>query len=141
MPLGKVAAALGADPETYVRWFLGDPPREAFWCPATIDGYDRVKIWFRGDVVLKLEGEWPELSPGAAEALGPPDTRLDYRLDTMVVPRGEHVWASLGIALKLDSGGNLATGLSGFPPTTVTEYGETLREADDYRESRLGEGE
>jgi hypothetical protein len=135
MPLAEVAAALGADPETYVRWFLGDPPREAFWCPATIDGYDRVKIWFREGVVLKLEGEWPELSPGAGEALGPPEMQLDYSLDTMVVPRGEHVWASLGVALKLDPEGNLAAGLTGFSPTTLTAYGEALRDADEYRES------
>lgn len=135
MSLEQVAAALGADPETYVRWFLGDPPREAFWCPATVHGYDRVKIWFREGIVLKLEGEWPELAPGAAAALGPPDTRLDYRLDTMVVPGGEQVWPTRGIALKLDSEGNLGVGLTGFSPTTLTEYRETLRDDDDYRES------
>ena len=45
VPLEDVAAVLGADPTALVRWFLGDPPRETFWCPATVKGYDgRVKI-------------------------------------------------------------------------------------------------
>lgn len=140
--LEEAAAALDTDPEIYVRWFLGDPPREAFWCPATVPGYDRVKIWFREGTVLKLEGEWPELSPSAAEALGPPETLLDYRLDTMVVPGGEKAWPTRGVALKLDPEGSLAIGLTGFSPMTLTEYREALKDADDYRESAPpGEGE
>jgi hypothetical protein len=136
----EVAAALGADPEAYVRWFLGDPPEEAFWCPATVDGYDgAVKIWFRDGVVVKLEGEWPELSPAEAEVLGPPEMRLDYQLDVMVVPGGEQVWASLGLALKLNSEGSLAVGLSAFPPTTPSGYREALQTFHEYRESPLPE--
>jgi hypothetical protein len=140
--LEQVAAALGADPEIYVRWFLGDPPREAFWCPATVHGYDRVKIWFREGIVLKLEGEAPDLSPSAAEVLGPPEARLDYRLDTMVVPGGENVWPTRGVALKLDPEGSRTVGLTGFSPTTLTEYRGVLKGDDDYRESAPpGEGE
>ena len=34
LALDRVAAELGADPDRTARWFLGDPPEEAFWCPA-----------------------------------------------------------------------------------------------------------
>jgi hypothetical protein len=136
VPLEAVAANLGADPTVFVRWFLGDPPRETFWCPATVKGYDgRVKIWFRGGAVVKLEGEWPELSPDAIEALGTPDLRLDYQWDTMMVPGGEQVWASRGLAVRLNSSGNLAVGLSAFSATTPAGYRESLQGNDDYRES------
>ena len=84
---------------------------------------------------MKLEGEWPELSPDAIEVLGPPDLRLDYQWDTMMVPGGEQVWASRGVAVKLNSSGNLAVGLSAFSITTPGEYRESLQGNDDYRES------
>ena len=44
LPLVDVAAVIGADPEAYVRWFLGDPPKETFWCPASaVEGFDQIK--------------------------------------------------------------------------------------------------
>ncbi len=138
--LAEVATALGADPDVYVRWFLGDPPQEAFWCHASVDGYDgQVKIWFRDGAVVKLEGEWPDLLPESADVLGPPEMSLDYQLDVMVVPGGERVWASLGVALKLNSEGSLAVGLSAFPLTTPDGYRETLQTFYEYRESPLPE--
>ena len=36
LPLAAVAAALGADPDTYVRWFLGDPPRKPSGAPPPV---------------------------------------------------------------------------------------------------------
>jgi hypothetical protein len=85
--------------------------------------------------VVRLEGEWPELAPAAADELGPPELRLDHRIDVTVVEGGEHIWASRGIALKLNRSGTLAVGLSTFPPTTPAKYREDLQDADEYRES------
>jgi hypothetical protein len=137
LPLGEVAAALGADPDAFGRWFLGDPAREAFWCPAIdIDGFDdTIKIWFRDGIVLKLEGEWPELDPDRAGVLGAPELRLDHQLDVLVVQGGEQVWPSKGISLKLNDSQSLVVGLSTFPPTTADGYRETLRNVEEYRES------
>lgn len=137
LPLGEVATALDADPEAVGRWFLGDPARETFWCPAVkVDGFDdTIKIWFRDGTVVKLEGEWPELDPEQADRLGPPDLHLDHQIDVKVVKGGEHVWATKGIAIKLNPSGKLVVGLSTFPPTTADGYRATLRNVDEYRES------
>ena len=137
LSLPDVAAAIGADPEAYGRSFLGDPPRETFWCPAVgVKGFDdTVKIWFRDGIVVKLDGEWPEMAPDAAAALGPPELLLSHRMDVLVVDGGEQVWPSKGIALKVNRAGTLAVRLSAFPPTTADGYRQSLRDVDDYRES------
>jgi hypothetical protein len=142
LPLGDVAAVLGADPGAYGRWFLGDPARETFWCPATgVDAFDdTVKIWFRDGTVVKLEGEWPELDPDSAAALGPPELQLDHHMDVLLVKDGEQVWPGKGIALKLNRSGTRVVGLSTFPPTTADGYREALKDVDEYRESPASGG-
>jgi len=130
------AAALGGDPEQYGRHFLGHPPQETFWSPATVDGFDGpVKIWFRDGRVVKIEGEWPGLSHDDVAALGPPEAELDYRRDVAVVTGGEKVWAASGVAVKLNRSGRQVIALSVFPATTVDGFTAGVRGADDYRES------
>ena len=128
---------LGADPEAFGRFFLGDPPRETFWCPAVgVEGFDdTVKIWFRDGIVVKLEGEWPEMALEAVAALGPPELELDHRMDVTLVQGGEQVWPSKGIALKVNRAGSMAVALATFPPTTADGYRESLKDVDEYRES------
>jgi hypothetical protein len=130
-----VAAALGADPTVFVRWFLGDPPTETFWCPAMVDGFSRVKIWFRGDIVVKVEGEYPVLRPDATDVLGTPDLQLDYRLDVVLTPGGDRVWPSRGLAVKFNAAGTLVVAMTVFPPTTAAGYRERLRDDPGYRET------
>ena len=140
--LDRVAAELGADPGRMARWFLGDPPEEAFWCPAVgIDGFDdTIKVWFRDGVVVKLTGEWPELAPADAEPLGPPDLRLDHRTDAPTVDGDEQVWADLGIALTFNRLGSTIVGLSAFVPTTPEEYRVRLADVREYREAPAPDG-
>lgn len=134
--LSEVAEELGADPARYGRHFLGHPPRETFWCPASVDGFDGpVKIWFRDDLVVKIEGEWPDLTPEAVAALGRPDAELDFRRDVAIVPEGEKVWAARGLAIKLNRSGRQVIALSVFPATTVEGFLADVRGADDYREA------
>jgi hypothetical protein len=126
-PLAQVAEALGSDPDSYARYFLGDPPQEAFWCTAQLPHFqEAVQLWFRDDTVLKLEGAWPELP---AERL--PATRPATR----VLPDGsqEHLWPDHGLAVTTNSSGEVVTSLSVFTPMSEADY---LRVLAPFRESR-----
>jgi len=137
LPLSEVAGALGADPDACGRWFLGEPARETFWCPAMgVEGFDdTIRIWFRDGIVVRLDGEWPELDPAAIAVLGAPELQLDHQQDVLLVVGGEHVWPSKGIAIKVNDSGRLIVGLSTFSPTTADGYRESLKGVDEYRES------
>jgi hypothetical protein len=126
LPAARTIEALGGDPEACVRFFLGDPPQEAFWSPTFPAGFDRVKVWFRAEVVVKLEGEWPVLDPSADRVLGVPDHSFE--------DRHEDLWAAHGIALARDEPGGSFTSLSVFAPTTPAEYGLSLAPFDEERE-------
>jgi len=135
MTLKEAATTLGADPALFGRWFIGEPQDEVFYTQADVPGYDGgVRIWFRDGVVLQVTGAWPQMDTGALAALGDPDDRLDFRMDTLVVPEGERVYAARGLAVRLNRTEDLVVGLSVFPPTTPARYREALRPADDYRE-------
>lgn len=126
LPFAEVVEALGGDPESYVRHFLGDPVQEAFWSPTSPEGFDGLKVWFRDDVVVKLEGEWPEMGPAADRVLGAPDHRFD--------DRHEDLWASIGVALTREEPGGRFTTLAVVAPTTPEEYAASLAAYEDYRE-------
>ncbi len=134
-PLPEVAAALGADTGVFVRWFLGDPPIETFWCPAMADGFDRVKIWFRGDTVVKLEGEYPEMEPAAVDPIGAPELQVDQPSDIANDPGGERVWAGRGVAVKLSASGAVVLALTVFAPTTPADYRRSIQDDAEYREA------
>lgn len=138
--LEDAATLLGADPQRFGRWFLGEGYHEAFYCPVAVDGYrGRVRIWFRDGTVLKIQGEWPDPAPGQARVLadlGEPEDVVDYRLDTLVVTGGERVYADRGLAVRVAPADDLVQALSVFPATTAAAYREALGEAPDrYRES------
>jgi len=134
--LDVVAAEWGADPQRCGRHFLGHPPAEAFWCPASLAGFDgTVRIWFRGDRVVKIEGQFPDLAPDDLHVLGPPEAELDYRRDVSVVAGGERLWASRGIAAKLNRSARQVVALSIFSATTVDGFTAGVRGTDDYREA------
>ena len=137
LSLTDVAAELGGDPSAFGRFFLGDPAQETFWCPVVgVEGFDNtVKIWFRDGNVVKLEGEWPEIAPDSFATLGPPELELDHRMDVTLVPGGERVWPSKGIAVKVNRAGSMAVALATFPPTTADGYRENLKTVEEYRES------
>jgi hypothetical protein len=137
LALNDVAAELGADPSAFGRFFLGDPAQETFWCPVVgVEGFDNtIKIWFRDGIVVKLEGEWPEIAPDAITTLGAPELELDHRMDVTLVQGGERVWPSKGIALKVNRAGSMAVALATFPPITADGYRASLKDVDEYRES------
>lgn len=135
MTLKEAATTLGADPASFGRWFIGEPQDEVFYTQADVPGYKGgVRIWFRDGVVLQVTGAWPQMDTGALAALGDPDDRLDFRMDTLVVPEGERVYAARGLAVRLNRTEDRVVGLSLFPPTTPARYRDALRPADDYRE-------
>jgi hypothetical protein len=135
MTLKEAATTLGADPASFGRWFIGEPQDEVFYTQADVPGYEGgVRIWFRDGVVLQVTGAWPQMDTGALAALGDPDDRLDFRMDTLVVPEGERVYAARGLAVRLNRTEDRVVGLSVFPPTTPARYRDALRPADDYRE-------
>lgn len=126
VPVGAILERWGADRDAYVRHFLGDPPREAFWSPASVAGFDTVKVWFRAGTVVKIEGEWPDMDPVAPAGLGDPDDPLP--------DQEEELWAARGIALARGETGGKITSLAIFTPTTSTAFRETLAAFVDYRE-------
>jgi len=126
LPVSAVVEHLRGDRDAYVRFFLGEPPQEAFWTPAPVAGFATVKIWFRNETVVKLHGEWPQLDVTAAAVLGAPDDRLDEQQ--------EDLWSGHGIALATDEPGDVVASLSLFAPTTPTTYRQTLASVIEYRE-------
>ena len=131
-----VLAEWNTDRDDLVRHVLGNPPQEAFWCPVALDGFGSVQVWFRNETVLRIVGEWPDLSASQAAPLGPPAARLDCRLDVAVLERSEHVWPDSGVALKLDPDSETVIAIILFAATSLDDYEERLRDSDnDYRES------
>ena len=131
-----VLAEWDGDRDDLVRHVLGRPPQEAFWCPVMLDGFTSVRVWFRGETVLRIVGEWPALSWPAATALGPPAARLDYRLDVTLLDRAEYVWPAAGLAIRRDPDSETVVAIVLFAATELGDYEVRLRESDDdYRES------
>lgn len=134
--LEQATAVWDADPGRFGRWFLGESQAETFYCPVDLEGYDgQVRIWFRDGLVVKVQGDGPQMDAGVVNRLGEPEDRLDFRMDTLVVEGGERVYAARGIAVQLNRTEDLVVSWSVFAPTTAARYREGLRAAGDYRES------
>lgn len=135
-----LAAELPASPR--LPGSIGDPPRPTSWVALASDEYEGgVKAWLDGDAVVLVEGNDPvdvDGAPTRAPDLGEPDARFDTVLDRLVVENGELVYATRGLALRVNPGNGLLLGVCGFAPTTVEDYRTRLRPVRGMRERLRG---
>ena len=80
--------------------------------------------------MLLLEGRDPFDDAGeplAAPDAGEPEAVLDTVLGRLRLPAGELVYASRGLALRVNPANGVLLGVLGFVPTTADAYRERLR--------------
>lgn len=110
---------------------LGEERRPAGWVAAESEVWEGgLRVWHDGPFVLALEGSDPGDGAGAplaAPDLGPPEAVLDTYLGRLPLAGGELVYASRGLALRVNPENGLLLGAVGFLPTTVDEYRARLR--------------
>ena len=110
---------------------LGDEQHPAGWVAAESEAWEGgLRLWHDEGSVLALEGHDPVDAAGAplaAPGLGEPDAVLDTFLGRLALARGELVYASRGLALRVNPENGLLLGAVGFAPTTVGDYRARLR--------------
>lgn len=110
---------------------LGEPPvhRKRLSLPtATFSG--GLFAWLIDEVIVTLEGCLPSAPEGAmmvTPALGDPDLMLPFPLGSVLMPEAEWVFASRGLAVRLNLENGVLLGLVGFEPTTPDNYVRRLR--------------
>ena len=110
---------------------LGEARRPAAWVAARSGVYrGGLRVWHEQGHVLLLEGRDPFDAAGeplAAPDAGEPETVLDTALGRLRLPDGELVYASRGLALRVNPANGVLLGVLGFVPTTTDAYRERLR--------------
>ena len=109
---------------------LGDEQREAQWVAAQSERYQGgVRVWHDGGHVLVIEARDPAEAGHlpAAPDLGEPEATFDTTLGMLVLEGGELVYASRGLALRVNPGNGILLGALAFAPTTVEDYRARLR--------------
>ncbi len=133
-------AAFGADPQQRFQGQVGDPARQAAWLACDSSVYEGgLRIWVDGDAVVLVEGDDPVDAGGVplgAPDLGTPEAEFDTVLDTLVLARGELVYASRGLAVRVNPDNGLLLGLRFFAPTSVDDYRARLRPVREQRRWR-----
>lgn len=113
------------------RDLLGEERREVTWVAASSDVYrGGLRVWHEAGVVVLLEGRDPFDAAGeplAAADLGEPEAVLDTVLGRLRLPGGELVYASRGLALRVNPENGVLLGALGFAPTSSDEYRRRLR--------------
>lgn len=113
------------------RDVLGGERREVAWVAASSEVYrGGLRVWHEAGVVVLLEGRDPFDAAGeplAAAHLGEPETVLDTVLGRLRLPGGELVYASRGLALRVNPENGVLLGALGFAPTSSDDYRERLR--------------
>ena len=100
------------------------------WWELEIRGYYQPVVSVRDGVVVLFDGMNPELDSGwapLAQDLGEPETKLEWLDSGVATPGGEWVYPARGITVFLDTETNTPRHLAVYPPTTLTEYRDTLR--------------
>jgi len=131
LTLDEAASVLALGDGARGEGTLGEERRPARWTiaeSATFEG--GLYVWHADGEVLVVEGRDPVDAAGeplAAPDLGEPETRLDTVLDRLHLPGGERVFASRGLALRVNPENDLLLGVVGFAPASVEDYTARLR--------------
>ncbi len=132
-----VANYAGGDLSQSGTHWLGEKKLAASFVSLAFQGYeDPVKLWFRGDQVVSLEAEYPQLDDAKAllASLGKPDATLDFYFDIMLNQGGEYVFCEKGITLFMDSQREDAVKISVYPPMNLDDYKANLYYLEPPRE-------
>lgn len=109
----------------------GEPPEPGEWVGVRSTRYaDGLRCWLDGDRVVLLEGLSPnddDGEPAVAPELGIPDAEFDTILGSVPIERGERVFASRGLAVRLNPANGILLSLAAFAPTTAERYRRALR--------------
>jgi len=131
LSLDDVGAALRLEGGAVGDGYLGDERHAAHWIAAESATYEGgFFVWHDGGQVLVFEGRDPVDSSGdplVAPDLGEPEAMLDSVLDRLFLPGGEPVYATRGLALRVNPENGLLLGVLGFAPTTADAYRARLR--------------
>jgi len=129
--LADVQGVLPVDEEVFGVGLLGSEERREIWFAVESSVYEGgLRIWVHDDHVLVIEGRHPVDATGEplpAPDLGPPDIALETVLGPLVLERGELVYGTRGLALRVNPENDLLLGAVGFAPTTAQDYVERLR--------------
>ena len=110
---------------------LGSERHRAEWSSAESAIYEGgLLVWHASGSVLVLEGRDPVDDAGrplVAPDLGEPEALLDATLGRLLLPGGERVYASRGLALRVNPENGLLLGVLGFAPVAPGEYEARLR--------------
>lgn len=131
LPLADAAAVLPLESGAAGVGFLGDERRRARWTsiPSRVFA-GGLRVWHDGSLVLAVEGRDPvdaDGAPLAAPDAGEPDAALDTFLGRLRLEGGERVYASRGLALRVNPENGVLLGAIGFAPTDAAEYRARLR--------------
>ena len=105
-----------------------------------LEGYALgLDLWFRGNQVICLEGEIPQLdnSEELLKAFGEPAAKLPYYFDVALYPEHEFVYPQLGIALFLSDNQQEILQIEVFQPQSLAEYKENVYYYEAPREFLL----
>lgn len=122
---------LDLTPDVRGRDVLGSDRREAAWLAAGSLAYEGgLFVWLDGDAVVALEGRDPIADNGDAPLapdFGTPEATLEAVLGDVILRGGERVFASRGVALRVNPGNGVLLGVVAFAPTTADEYVRRIR--------------
>ena len=131
LPLADAAAALTLESGAAGVGSLGDEHRRAQWISIPSQVFaGGLRLWHDGDLVLVVEGHDPVDAAGAplaAPDAGEPEATLDTFLGRLRLEGGERVYASRGLALRVNPENGLLLGAIGFAPSAADEYRTRLR--------------
>lgn len=105
-----------------------------------LEGYELgLDLWFRGEEVICLEGEVPQLdnSEELLQAFGEPAAKLPYYFDVALYPEHDYVYPELGIALFLNESQTEVLQIEVFKPQSLAEYKENVYYYEAPREFLL----
>src|SRR5271166_1633336 len=60
-----------------------------------------VRVWYRAEHIVLLDTAYPDFLAGTVVALGEPAVRLDYYWKRLLIPNGQWVYPSRGLALYI----------------------------------------
>ncbi len=108
---------------------LGDNKVNFHTAPVT--GYSRpLRVWFEDERILLMDIAQPEIVPDLEQYLalfGPPDTKLDAYLGTLLLAESEWVYLSRGLTFFINPATNILLRLALFEPTSLDRYKAHVR--------------